>query len=407
MSSAHLAHLPTYPFRRLTALLDGLETPAGLPVINLSIGEPQLRFPEIGRQALVADMDRFNKYPPTAGDPVWKAAAANWLTRRYGLPKGMIDPATMVVPAPGTRESLFLLGLAALPDHKAGKKPVVLIPNPFYQPYAAAAVFGGAEAIFVDAPRRTGFLPDLDAITPDLWARCGIFYLCSPSNPQGVVADRAYLRRMLQLARQHDFVLAMDECYAEIWLDKAPDGALQAALDEGGSVDNLICFHSLSKRSSAPGLRSGFVAGDPKVIANLQRVMDYGGAGMPLPIQSAAAALWNDDEHVEEVRAVYRANFAIAEKHLKGRFGYFRPGGGFFLWLEVGDGEAVTKAMWQEAGLKILPGGYLTRDSADGSNPGKNFIRVALVHPSEIIDTVLGRLVAVLEGMSCETSGSV
>ncbi|MFD2261946.1 aminotransferase class I/II-fold pyridoxal phosphate-dependent enzyme [Lacibacterium aquatile] len=406
MSSARLSHLPTYPFRRLTALLEGLDTPAGLEVINLSIGEPQLRFPELGRQALVADMDRFNKYPPGAGEPAWKKAAGDWLTRRYGLPVGMIDPATMIVPAPGTRESLFLLGLAAVPESKAGKKPVVLMPNPFYQPYAAAAVFGGAEAIFVDAPRENGFLPDLDAIAPELFQRCAIFYLCSPSNPQGVVAERAYLRRLLTLAREHDFVLAMDECYAEIWLDQAPDGALQAALDLGGSLDNLICFHSLSKRSSAPGLRSGFVAGDPKVIANLLRVMDYGGAGMPLPIQSAAAALWADDRHVEEIRAVYRQNFALAEKHLKGRFGYFRPGGGFFLWLEVGDGEAVTKALWQQAGLKILPGGFLTRDAADGSNPGRNFIRVALVHPSDIIDTALQRMVVVLEKMSCKAGGA-
>lgn len=403
MLSARLDQLPTYPFRRLTALLEGV-APGGERVINLSIGEPQLPFPDLGRRALTADLDRFNKYPPAAGDMAWKQAAAGWLTRRYGLPAGAIDPATMVIPAPGTREALFLLGLTAIPATKAGQRPAVLMPNPFYQVYAAAAVFGGAEAVFVDAPRATGFLPDLDAIAPELWQRCTIFYLCSPANPQGTIADRAYMARLLGLARQHGFVLAMDECYAEIWLDRAPDGALQAALDLGGGFDNLVVFHSLSKRSSAPGLRSGFVAGDAKIVGGMLRVMDYGGAGMPLPIQAAAAALWNDDAHVADIRAIYRANFAAAEKHIQGRWGYFRPAGGFFLWLETGRGEAVTRALWQRAGLRVLPGGYLARDGAEGGNSGENFIRVALVHPPEVMDDALARLVTVLEEeTSCNT----
>jgi aspartate/methionine/tyrosine aminotransferase len=397
MLSPRLDALPTYPFRRLTALLDGL-TPGGAGIVNLSIGEPQLPFPDLGRQALLADMDRFNKYPPAAGEAVWKTAAANWLTRRYGLPVGKVDPATMVIPAPGTREALFLLGLAAIPEQKAGQRPAVLMPNPFYQVYAAAAAFGGGEAVFVDAPRATGFLPDLDAIPADLWQRCAIFYLCSPANPQGTIAPRAYIARLLGLARQHGFVLAMDECYAEIWLDQAPDGALQAALDLGDDFSNLVVFHSLSKRSSAPGLRSGFVAGDPRIIGAMLRVMDYGGAGMPLPIQHAAAALWNDDTHVENIRAVYRANFAAAEAALKGRYGYFRPAGGFFLWLETGNGEAATQALWREAGLRVLPGAYLTRENTAGRNPGHDYIRVALVHPTEIMAPALDRLVAVLEG---------
>lgn len=396
MLNNRLDKLGDYPFRRLAALLADVTPPVDPAPLLLSIGEPQLPTPSLAMTALTGAAASFNKYPPAAGAPDWKAAAAGWLTRRYGLADGFIDPDKTIVPAPGTREALFLLGLAAIPTAKNGQVPAVVMPNPFYQVYAGASVLGGAEPVFVDATAENGFLPDLDALTPELLARTAIFYLCTPANPQGTVAPKPYLARLLALARQYDFVLALDECYAEIYAETPPPGGLEVA-QASGALDNLVVFHSLSKRSSAPGLRSGFVAGDAKIIGALTRVMEYGGAGMPLPIQAAAAALWRDDQHVEDIRAIYRANFAAAAEIIGDRWGRFTPPGGFFLWLNVGDGEAATRALWREAGLKVLPGRYLARDQADGSNPGADYIRVALVHPPEVIRAALTRLADCLQ----------
>ncbi len=396
MLNNRLDNLGDYPFRRLAALLADLTPPVDPAPLLLSIGEPQLQVPASVMAALAAASAGFGKYPPAAGTPDWRQAVAGWLTRRYGLAEGCINPNTMIVPAPGTREALFLLGLAAIPTTKNGQVPAVVMPNPFYQVYAGASVLGGAEPVFVDATVETGFLPDLDALTPELLNRTAIFYLCTPANPQGTVAPKPYLARLLALARQYDFVLALDECYAEIYTDLPPPGGLEVAAATG-SLEHLVVFHSLSKRSSVPGLRSGFVAGDARIVAALTRVMEYGGAGMPLPIQAAAAALWRDDSHVEAVRAVYRANFAAAEAILGDRWGRFTPPGGFFLWLNVGDGEAATRFLWQHAGLKVLPGRYLARDAVDGSNPAAAYIRVALVHPPEVTRTALTRLADCLQ----------
>jgi N-succinyldiaminopimelate aminotransferase len=391
MLNNRLDKLGDYPFRRLTALLADLAPPSDCVPRLLSIGEPQLPAPALMMPVLTESQAGFTKYPPAAGSPDWRQAVAGWLSRRYRLPDGFIDADRHVVPAPGTREALFLLGLTAIPTQKNGQTPAVVMPNPFYQVYAGAAVLGGAEPVFVDATEASGFLPDLDALSTELLARTAIFYLCTPANPQGTVAPLPYLRRLLALARQYDFVLALDECYAEIYADTPPPGGLEVAL-ETGTLDHLLVFHSLSKRSSLPGLRSGFVAGDAGLIAALTRVMEYGGAGMPLPIQAVAAALWRDEAHVAAVRAVYRANFAAAERIIGSRWGRFTPPGGFFLWLNVGDGEAATRALWQHAGLKVLPGRYLARDQADGHNPGHAYIRVALVHPPDVTEAALGRL---------------
>ena len=396
MLNDRLDKLGDYPFRRLTALLADLTPPTDPAPLLLSIGEPQLPAPALMMPVLTGAQAGFTKYPPAAGTPDWRQAVAGWLSRRYRLPEGFIDADRHVVPAPGTREALFLLGLTAIPTRKNGQTPAVVMPNPFYQVYAGAAVLGGASPVFVDATEETGFLPDLDALTPELLARTAIFYLCTPANPQGTIAPLPYLRRLLALARQYDFVLALDECYAEVYVATPPAGALEVAL-ETGALDNLVVFHSLSKRSSLPGLRSGFVAGDANLISALTRVMEYGGAGMPLPIQAAAAALWRDDAHVEDVRAVYRANFAASERIIGSRWGRFTPPGGFFLWLNVGDGESATRALWQHAGLKVLPGRYLARDQADGHNPGSAYIRVALVHPPAVTEAALIRLADCLD----------
>ena len=271
------------------------------------------------------------------------------------------------------------------------------MPNPCYQIYFGAAVMAGAEPRFMPATKDTGFLPELDAVPADLLTRCEIMYLCNPGNPQGACAPLAYLTRAVELAREHDFLLVIDECYAEIYSGAPPAGSLQAAAALDGRLDGVIACHSLSKRSSAAGLRSGFVAGDPALIAGFARLRSYAAAVQPLPVLAAAAALWRDEAHVEANRALYRRKFDLAERHLGNRLGFYRPDGGFFLWLTVPDGEDAARRLWTEAALKVLPGAYLGRPDARGDNPGDRAIRVAMVHDLETTDAALRRIAATLD----------
>jgi aspartate/methionine/tyrosine aminotransferase len=393
LGNDRLGRLTDYPFTRLAALLSGITPRANTSPVLLSVGEPQRQPPAMLEETLRANASLWGKYPPVAGTPEFRAAVGDWLTRRYGLPAGLFDAEASVLPLSGTREGLFLLASTAVPERKAGRQPAVLMPNPFYAPYEGAALLAGAEPVFLPATRETGFLPDLDSLTPELLERTALFYLCTPANPQGAAADAAYLKRAIGLARRYGFVLAVDECYAEIYLDKAPIGALQvaASMEQDGSGHggspwaNLLVFHSLSKRSSAAGLRSGFVAGDPALIALFTRMRSYSNAGMPLPVLAASTALWRDEAHVEENRAAYRAKFDAAEAALKGRYGYYRPAGGFFLWLEVGDGEEAARRLWAEGAIRVLPGAYLTHPVPGEPNPGAAFIRVALVQDTDTI----------------------
>jgi N-succinyldiaminopimelate aminotransferase len=279
---------------------------------------------------------------------------------------------------------------------KAGQRPVVLTPNPLYQVYAGAAIMAGAELVPVPATRDTGFLPDFESLPPRLLERCALAYLCSPSNPEGAVADRARLARLVQLARKHGFVLAADHCYADIYDRVPPPSALEACASLGGGADGVIVFHSLSKRSSVPGLRSGFVAGAKDVIAAFARLRAYAGATTPVPIAAAAAALWRDEAHVDANRALYRAKFDIAERIIDNRFGFYRPAGGFYLWLDVGNGETAARTLWTKAGVRTLPGAYLARDQANGENPGARYIRVSLVDDLPAVKAGLERLADVL-----------
>ncbi|MFM2043393.1 MAG: succinyldiaminopimelate aminotransferase [Pseudomonadota bacterium] len=381
-----LRALGDYPFPRLAALLADVPPRADTPPLVLSVGEPQHPAPALLAERLTAAAGQWNRYPPTAGTPDFRAAVADWLGRRYGLPDGMVDPDRMVLPVSGTREALYMLAQLAVPTAKGGGRPVVLMPNPFYAVYEGAAVMAGAEPIFLPAFAETGFLPDLDAVPVPVLERTALFYLCNPANPQGAIADRAYLSKALGLARRHGFVLVADECYAEIWDRAAPPGLLEVARDQGGDLRNLMVFHSLSKRSSAAGLRSGFCAGDPDLIGEFQRLRSYAMAGIPLPVLEASAALWRDEAHVVENRRLYREKVDAAERHLSGRFGFHRPPGGFFLWLDVGDGEEAARVLWREAAIRVLPGAYLTRPDADGRNRGTRFIRVALVHDTATVD---------------------
>ncbi len=383
MIPRRFSDLPEYAFPRLRALLE--RYPAGGEPIAMSIGEPRHPMPAILHEALAAHAIGYAKYPPIDGTPGWRAAVGDWLTNRFSLPTGTIDPDRMILPLNGTREGLFMAAMALCPAEKNGKRAAVLLPNPFYQCYAAAALAVGAEPIFVAATPENGWLPDYTSLPEDLLARTAFAYYCSPSNPQGAVASREQLGRLAALAENYDFTIAFDECYSEIYPDgPKPAGGLEAALAEGVSLDHVLVFNSLSKRSNAPGLRSGFVAGGPALITAMNRLRSYAGAPSPLPVLHAAEALWRDETHVEANRALYREKYALADEILGDLPGYTAPRGGFFLWLETDDGEAATVQLWRDHGVRVLPGAYLGRGDPrfiDGMNPGTRYIRAALVEP--------------------------
>jgi succinyldiaminopimelate transaminase len=391
-----LDRLTDYPFDRLRALLDGIQPPAGTTPLIMSLGEPQHPPPDLIGRTIADNAEGWGRYPPLAGTPDFLDAVAGWIQRRYATAPGMIDPGRNIVAVSGTREALYMAGALAIPEEKSGRRPAALMPNPFYQVYQGAAILSGADAVYLSAGKETGFLPDFGAIPEETLARTALCYLCSPSNPQGAIADLDYLKHAVQLARQYDFVLCADECYGEIYDRDPPPGILEACRELDGQPTHVLVFHSLSKRSSAPGLRSGFVAGDADLIAKLKMLRNYGGATLPVPLLQASAALWRDEAHVDANRALYRAKFDIADELLGGRYGYRRPGGGFYLWLDVGDGEAAAVALWEKAGLKVIPGAYLARDDESGANPGAPYIRIALVHTPEWVREGLRRLVAVL-----------
>jgi N-succinyldiaminopimelate aminotransferase len=308
----------------------------------------------------------------------------------------MIQPDANIVPVSGTREALFLVALAAVPERKAGARPIVLMPNPFYQVYLGAAVLAGAEPVFLPATKETGFLPDLAAVSQDVLDRTAMLYYCSPANPQGMCAGLETLKNLVRLARTYDFLLVSDECYSEIYHRDPPPGAAEACAALGGGLANVAILNSLSKRSSAPGLRSGFVAGEAPFIRKFTRLRDYGAVAPPLPLVAAATALWSEESHVEANRALYRRKFDVAENILGNRFGFYRPPGGFYLWLDVGDGEAAARTLWRDAGVRVVPGAYFARPDADGRNPGAAYIRCALVQDVETTRQALERLAGAL-----------
>ncbi len=388
--------LSDYPFEALRTLLNPVTPVVNDAPILMSLGEPQHQPPPLLAETLAAHAHEWNKYPPMAGTPELRQAIVDWLARRYRLLPGALDPDRHVLTLAGTKEGLYLLSSLVVPREKGGQRPVVLVPNPYYLVYNGAATMAGADAVFLDATRENGFLPDLAAIPHEVLERTALFYLCSPANPQGTIASLDYLKQAIALARRFDFVLAVDECYAEIYDRVPPPGALEACAALGDGFDRVVVFHSLSKRSSAAGLRSGFAAGDPRLIGHFKHLRDYGGCQVPLPIQAAATALWRDEAHVEDNRARYRRKFDIAEAEIGGRFGFYRPAGGFFLWLDVGDGEAATLRLWRDAAVRVLPGGYTARASAGRDNPGSRYIRLAIVHDEATLETAFARIRRVL-----------
>src|ERR1700733_9812413 len=382
------------PFVRLRELLADIAP--GKPAISMAVGEPQHPIPDFVGPIITAHVGEFGRYPMNKGLDAFGEAVAKWLNRRYALERP-VDPATEVLVLSATREGLFLAALAAKRWVKPRPgRPAVLIPNPFYAAYAAGAIAADCEPVYLPATSATGFLPDLDALDENLLARTVAVFLASPSNPQGAVADRAYLERLIALARRFGFLILADECYCEIYSDHAPPGMLEAA---GADFANVVVFHSLSKRSNLPGLRIGFAAGDRKFLASFLELRNVAAPQVPTPMQHVAIAAYNDEQHVEENRRLYREKFDLADQIIGDRYGYRRPAGGFFLWLDVsaqGGSEKATQLLWREAGLRGGPGRYLAREQQDGSNPGADYIRVAMVQNKEITAEAMHRLVAVL-----------
>lgn len=370
------SNLPDYAFPRLRKLLDAY--PPGGEAISMTIGEPRHPIPDFVAPIMAANINDFAVYPPNDGTPELLGAICGWIKRRYDAQ--IAQDQLMVLN--GTREGLYNACIALCPETKNGKQPIVLMPNPFYQVYAVAAVTVGAEPLYVPATAATGFLPDYAGLPSEILDRVTVAYICSPANPQGAVASADYWKSLLALAEKHDFTIFADECYSEIWRNTAPTGILEIAQATNADPERVFTFHSLSKRSNLPGLRSGFVAGGAKGIAQIRKLRSFAGAPLPLPIQKVSEAAWNDDAHVAASLALYHAKFDAADAIFAGLQGFKTPEGGFFLWLPVEDGEQAALKAWRETGVRVLPGAYLSRD-ANGENPGTGYIRVALVAPKE------------------------
>jgi N-succinyldiaminopimelate aminotransferase len=368
--------LKRYPFERLRDLLDPL-TPADVDPISLGVGEPRHPSPAVFLEALMAASADFARYPTTGGSLELRTASADWLERRFRLDS--VDANTQIIPCAGTREALFGIAQAVV-----GKKPdpLVLMPNPFYQIYEGATLWAGATPYFVPALAENNFLPDYAALPADILDRTELLYVCTPGNPTGSVAPREYLQELIRLADHHDFIIASDECYSEIYPNESapPYGLLQAAAEMGRhGYERCLVFHSLSKRSNLPGARCGFVAGDAYVLARFLRLRTYTGNAVPPPIQQAAVAAWNDEAHVRENRAAYREKFKAVTELLSPQLEITQPDAGFYMWLKApGGGEAFSRKLYERCNITVLPGAYLSR-TVDGICPGDAYVRLALV----------------------------
>ena len=371
----HLQQLQPYPFSRLREAVQGIVPPAHLTEIPLYIGEPKHPAPHVIRDALLQSLDELSKYPLTLGLPELRQACADWLKRRYdGL---SLNPDSEILPVLGSREALFSFVQTVLNEADA---PVVVSPNPFYQIYEGATLLGGGKIVFANTV-APNFLPDWNSVAAEDWARCRLLFVCSPDNPTGSVLKLDDWRELFELQDRYGFIIASDECYSEIYFDgKKPLGCLQAALECGRSFDKLVMFTSLSKRSNVPGLRSGFVAGDAKLLKDFLLYRTYHGSAMSLPVQRASIAAWNDEAHVAENRALYQAKFDLVLPILRQKFDVRLPDASFYIWLRIPDGDDLrfTQELYHDTGVLVLPGRFFARETANG-NPGKGFVRIALV----------------------------
>ncbi len=396
--NSRLQYLQPYPFERLAKLLACVTPNPERSPVSLAIGEPKHPAPESARRALIENLDGLCNYPASRGEPALRTAIAGWVTRRFNLPTGAIDPEKNIIPVAGTREALFAFAQAIVNTDQPNAR--VVMPNPGYQIYEGAALLAGATPTYLPCTADSGFRPDLDAITGAEWDQCQLLYLCSPGNPTGAVLSMEYLQRAWQLAQKHDFVIASDECYSEIYPDEnaAPPGLLQAAQAAGNDqFKRCMVFHSLSKRSNLPGLRSGFVAGDAELIREFLRYRTYHGCTLAPPTQAASIAAWSDEAHVLENRQRYREKFAAVLPILEPIMDVSAPEGAFYLWpaLQVDD-EMLTRELMARENLKVVPGRYLARDASAG-NPGAQRLRLTLVASTEICVEAAHRLRRVYE----------
>jgi N-succinyldiaminopimelate aminotransferase len=384
-----LTALQPYPFERLNALLQGSPL-TGIKTIPLTIGEPQHPPPRGVTDLLAEHAALVGKYPTTAGSATLRATIARWLERRFSLTS--VDADLQVLPLNGTREGLFALAQTVVTQGQPG---AVISPNPFYQIYEGAALLAGSTPLFVNCEDRHGFTPDFSQITPDQWQACQLLYICTPGNPAGAVLSTSQLQQLISLAQEYDFVIASDECYSEIYPNEEdpPPGLLGAAAAMGvEDYRNCLCFHSLSKRSNLPGLRSGFVAGDSRWIERFRRYRAYHGCAMPTHHQVASEWAWSDEIHVIENRARYRDKFNAVLPIISEVMTTPIPEAGFYLWPETPiDDEAFASELWHRTGVSVLPGRYLARDTPEG-NPGAMRVRIALVAERELCVEAVERM---------------
>ncbi|OEC55973.1 succinyldiaminopimelate transaminase [Pseudomonas sp. ENNP23] len=376
-----LNQLQPYPFEKLRALLASAQPPADRAPIALSIGEPKHRSPDFVAKALADNLDQLAVYPTTLGIPALREAIAAWCERRFKVPAGWLDAARHVLPVNGTREALFAFTQAVVNRADNG---LVVSPNPFYQIYEGAALLAGAEPHYLPCLAENGFNPDFDAVPVEVWKRCQILFLCSPGNPTGALVPVEQLKKLIALADEHDFVIAADECYSELYFDEAnPPAGLLTACAELGRNDFARCvvFHSLSKRSNLPGLRSGFVAGDAAILKAFLLYRTYHGCAMPVQTQLASVAAWNDEAHVRANRDLYREKYDAVLDILGGVLDVQRPDGGFYLWAKTPvDDTTFTRELFAREHVTVVPGSYLSRE-VNGINPGAGRVRMALVAP--------------------------
>ncbi|MBD3619670.1 MAG: succinyldiaminopimelate transaminase [Chromatiales bacterium] len=394
-----LDRLQPYPFQKLAALKQGTQPPAALEHIALSIGEPKHPTPSLISEALLEHLHGLASYPVTKGSDALREAIAGWLTRRFDLPAASIDPARHVLPVNGTREALFAFAQAVV---DRSRDALVLMPNPFYQIYEGAALLAGATPWFLNCSADNGYRPDFDAVPDAIWDRCQLLYLCSPGNPTGAVLDEATLAGLIERAERHDFLIASDECYSELYPDEsAPPAGLLGAAARAGVTDYRRCvvFHSLSKRSNAPGLRSGFVAGDAAVLEQFHQYRTYHGCAMPPPTQAASIAAWNDEAHVRANRELYRQKFAAMLEVLSPVLEVSAPDAGFYLWprTPIADTD-FARGLYDRHNVTVLPGSFLSRE-AHGSNPGANHVRMALVAPLDECHEAAARIRDYIESL--------
>ena len=379
----NLSQLQPYPFERLAKLFDGITAPQGLQPIALSIGEPRHATPAFITEEVITHLHGLSRYPLTRGIAELREAITQWLTARFSLPATSLDPGRHVLPVNGTREALFAFAQCIIDPRD---EPLVIMPNPFYQIYEGAALLAGAKPWFTNTTRATGFLPDFEAIPTSTWERCQLLYICTPGNPTGAVIPTETLQRLIELADTHDFIIASDECYSEIYMDDAPPpvGLLQAAAAMGrNDYRRCVVFHSLSKRSNAPGLRSGFVAGDADVMKQFLRYRTYHGCAMPPATQMASIRAWQDETHVADNRHLYTEKFRVALEILGAVLDVDAPHAGFYLWAHTPWADTdFARELYAQQHVTVLPGSYLSR-TADNINPGSDYVRMALVAPVE------------------------